>query len=461
MNFGILNATGDFIKVLHMDDWFCDDSALEVMAQAIERDNLKWGAFWFDHQREGSTEVTNVTMPTLETTLGCPSTSFFPRCPSDPILFDENLIIINDHDMHQALLLRFGLPAIIPLRAIRIGLHAQQVSNTIDKKRLSWEVEYFHHKRILMLNNQVRQLRASGEFGPLDPSDFASKKIGLQAQSWRGKLRALIKKITRLRTESQYANTYYETGHAVRRSEVSRLLDDDLSELANEQATDKGTRKPKDGKHHGPRLHFTPIYNFVLAGRRNNPLNLLEIGVGSGASLVMWAAYFPEARIFGIDVEPFDAPMPERVEVFQIDATDRAALTDFALRYGPFDVVIDDGGHMMGQQQIALGVLFPFLSDSADYFIEDLHTSWWPFGKYKNLYRSKLDINSTRTNTTIRFLQDFVQRGTASSSFLNQVENQYLTDHVETLLIFDLPDTEYGPNRLALLRKGKSEGIQK
>jgi glycosyltransferase involved in cell wall biosynthesis len=452
MNFGIQHATGNYIKILHMDDRLCDDSALEAMAHAIAHNDARWGVFWFDHQHEGTTETIRLTIPGLETTLGCPSTSFFPRCPADPILFDENLIIINDHDMHQTLLLRFGIPAIIPILAIRIGLHPDQVSNTVDRNRLKREVDYFHTKRLLMLDNQLREqsINASAGAAALISS---SERIGTQANSRMGKLRTMFKRLKGLGTKGDQAHHYYESGHSLPISERAALLDDELSELANQYATDKGTRIPDDGAHHGPRLRFTPVYEFLLAGRRRSPLKLLEVGIGSGASLSMWADYFPHAQIFGIDIEPFSGHLPERVETFQIDATDRVALTDFARRHGPFDVVIDDGGHMMGQQQIALGVLFPFVSASGDYLIEDLHTSWWPFGKYRNLYRSKLDINRSRSNTTIRFLQDFVATGRAASEFLTYEENRYLTDHVGKLLIFDLPDTEYGPNRLGLIRK--------
>ena len=57
-------------------------------------------------------------------------------------------------------------------------------------------------------------------------------------------------------------------------------------------------------------LHFyTPVYNSFLRRMRRLPIRLLEIGIGGynmqsvgGASLAMWADYFPEGRIVGIDV---------------------------------------------------------------------------------------------------------------------------------------------------------------
>jgi hypothetical protein len=47
-------------------------------------------------------------------------------------------------------------------------------------------------------------------------------------------------------------------------------------------------------------------------------------------------------------------------------------------RHGPWDVVIDDGGHRWGQQIAGAEALFPDLVDGGVYVVEDCHTSYWP-----------------------------------------------------------------------------------
>ena len=42
-----------------------------------------------------------------------------------------------------------------------------------------------------------------------------------------------------------------------------------------------------------------------------------------------------------------------------------------------FDIIIDDGGHTMKQQQTSFGVLFKNVSSGGLYILEDLHTSIW------------------------------------------------------------------------------------
>ena len=46
---------------------------------------------------------------------------------------------------------------------------------------------------------------------------------------------------------------------------------------------------------------------------------------------------------------------------------------------GPFDVVIDDGGHTTGQQiQSFLHLYFSAMKTDGIYIVEDLHTNYWP-----------------------------------------------------------------------------------
>ena len=65
----------------------------------------------------------------------------------------------------------------------------------------------------------------------------------------------------------------------------------DLTELGLKYGTDKS----ENG--------YTRIYEEFLSDKRNEKNNILEIGVGRGASLRMWAEYFPESFILGMDRE--------------------------------------------------------------------------------------------------------------------------------------------------------------
>jgi len=113
--------------------------------------------------------------------------------------------------------------------------------------------------------------------------------------------------------------------------------------------------------------HFKPI--------RERALNILEIGVQYGGSLALWVKYFPKSHITGVDIDPVcKMHVGKRVSIKIGDQTDRAFLGQFK----NYDIIIDDGGHTMSQQQISFDVLFPLLNPGGMYVIEDLHTSYWP-----------------------------------------------------------------------------------
>ena len=232
-------------------------------------------------------------------------------------------------------------------------------------------------------------------------------------------------------------------------------LSDELSLLANMWSTDKGTAVPDSTNHFGPRLFFTPIYELFFSKMKGRSLCILEIGIGGGQSLPMWRQYFPEAEIHAIDIERYADPEIQGVKLHQIDQTDRLQLKSLGEEFGPFDIIIDDGGHMMEQQQVSLGTLFSFLQPGGLYFIEDLHTSFWPYNSYTDLYGTALDINEDRTNTTYLFLMEFMKSGVSNSLFLSQEENQILGVMADKVVVFDLPKTDYGPNRLGMLRRAQ------
>ncbi len=125
-------------------------------------------------------------------------------------------------------------------------------------------------------------------------------------------------------------------------------------------------------------VHYFPIYERHLAAYRDSPARVLEIGVYRGGGLEMLRHYLgPTARIVGIDIDPSSRSAAGR-EVVEIgDQEDPVFLTSVVERHGPFDIVIDDGGHTMRQQIRSIETLFPLLADGGVYLVEDCHTSYW------------------------------------------------------------------------------------
>ncbi len=175
-----------------------------------------------------------------------------------------------------------------------------------------------------------------------------------------------------------------------------------LDQLARKHGSDKGSEP--SGRLSGK--GYTAVYSQFFEPLRQNALVLLEIGVAQGASLRMWEEYFPNARIFGVDVDPECTRYEsERTTVLIGDQSDTEFLRRLVGVVGsPLDIVIDDGGHHMHQHQRSLEFLFPHVERGGLYCIEDLHTS----------YRRSYGGGFRRRAATVEYLKelaDYLNRG--------------------------------------------------
>ncbi len=125
---------------------------------------------------------------------------------------------------------------------------------------------------------------------------------------------------------------------------------------------------------------YFPEYDFCLAKYKDRPIRILEIGISKGGSLAMWLKYFSDAEmVVGIDIDQACLKFEKaNIKVYIGDQADVSFLERVSREAGPFDIIIDDGGHMMSHNIISFETLFPLLSDGGVYVIEDLHTSYWP-----------------------------------------------------------------------------------
>ena len=107
---------------------------------------------------------------------------------------------------------------------------------------------------------------------------------------------------------------------------------------------------------------------------------------GEAASLLLWTdeRVFPNANAV-INIMEFDETCvrriqqkyPETINFFVGDQSSRIDLEKLVQALGTMDLIIDDGGHSMNQQQTSLLYLFQHgLNPGGVYIIEDLHTSW-------------------------------------------------------------------------------------
>lgn len=155
---------------------------------------------------------------------------------------------------------------------------------------------------------------------------------------------------------------------------LSKVNSNNLDMLALINKTDKGrdhwyTRQYKE--------HFHLL--------RKKRLNILEIGVGGyddpkagGNSLRMWKHYFPNSRIYSIDIHDKSLLQEKRIKIFKGSQTEEAFLRRVFNEIGSLDIIIDDGSHINEHVIATFKILFPLLKEGGIYAVEDTQTSYWP-----------------------------------------------------------------------------------
>jgi len=192
-----------------------------------------------------------------------------------------------------------------------------------------------------------------------------------------------------------------------------------LTNLAGDR-TDKGLS----------RHSFTEIYDHVFFPLRNRSIKIFEIGIGKGGSLMLWKDYFPQGTVYGIDIIDRSELDSSRVKTFVADQSDREQLQAFLDTHpGAYDILLDDGGHTMEQQQVSFGFLFPHVTPGGYYVIEDVHTSLPE--QYTNY-----GVAEDESNSTLTMINEFIRHGRMKSVYMKPEEMRYIGDHVEYVLLF-------------------------
>ncbi len=101
--------------------------------------------------------------------------------------------------------------------------------------------------------------------------------------------------------------------------------------------------------------------------------NVCEIGLETDKSIKMWEEFFPNARIFGIDIDEKCRELGgNRRRIFIGNQSDTVFLNRCIAEIGcNIDIVIDDGSHIPAHQIKTFNTLFPVLSSHGIYVIED------------------------------------------------------------------------------------------
>jgi len=121
----------------------------------------------------------------------------------------------------------------------------------------------------------------------------------------------------------------------------------------------------------GYKHRYNRIYEPIFSPLRDEPLQILEVGIYKGAGIAAWLDYFPNASVFGIDTFQRIKPAQVPVLAHQRVGWCKGDSTTINLE-GEFDLIFDDGDHAASTQLATFKNLYPQLKKGGVYFIEDV-----------------------------------------------------------------------------------------
>jgi hypothetical protein len=126
---------------------------------------------------------------------------------------------------------------------------------------------------------------------------------------------------------------------------------------------------------------FYGIYERYFHQLRDQPLNILEVGVYEGESTRVLAEYFPNSKILAVDNQTLtDFSGIDNISFHEFSQTDGDRWTQLLEAEAPdgLDIVIDDASHVGFFSQITFCHLFSRLKPGGLYVVEDWGAGYFP-----------------------------------------------------------------------------------
>ena len=182
--------------------------------------------------------------------------------------------------------------------------------------------------------------------------------------------------------------------------------------IENKHITDKWGTTPD--KH-----TYLEKYGEIFERLKDRSNKILEIGIKEGDSLNLWAEYFTQSVIYGIDQDypqEGNLPLHSTVRVIIGDAYTPEMMT-LLKDIGKFDIIIDDGSHWLYHQKFVIDYYLDLLTNDGILVIEDCNCNldpidgvryvdmlinWFPEEIRDKVYiDSRIMINDNMANTLI------------------------------------------------------------
>ena len=144
-----------------------------------------------------------------------------------------------------------------------------------------------------------------------------------------------------------------------------------LEELADNSRTDKNTTHS-----------YLPLYQQLLAGKKETAKNVLEVGIWAGGSIKMWSDFFVNANVYGLDIiNDVWEGLKNNEKIILYTSTDayneNFFIDKFLNQNIKFDFMLDDGPHTLESMVQFIRLYSKIMADDGILIIEDVQDWSW------------------------------------------------------------------------------------
>lgn len=173
---------------------------------------------------------------------------------------------------------------------------------------------------------------------------------------------------------------------------------------------------------------YSDIYEKYFFSKKQNKLNILELGSFYGNAAAALFYYFKNSKIYCGDIFPdLFRYTSERLENFYIDSSMEDSLTKEIINKNIyFDIIIEDASHSLKDQIISLFMLFKKLSSKGLFIIEEL-----------DFPETRKDMNLKNEYPDLKeILLSIKSNKGFNSKYINNLDKKYFLENFETIEIF-------------------------
>lgn len=155
-----------------------------------------------------------------------------------------------------------------------------------------------------------------------------------------------------------------------------------LCEIGKKYDTDKSSQRTNvtDSRHCHP---YTLFYDGLFDKKKDEQMDIAELGIFEGSSLLMWREYFEHSKIYGFDYddvyinkfkENYDN---DRIYLSKLDVTNKESIINtFSSLNVLYDVIIEDTTHIFEDQIRVIENIHGYLKPGGILIIEDIFKSY-------------------------------------------------------------------------------------